>query len=86
VVTEEFPMPTTNLQNYEGYSGLLRFTDGHLVRARSVHVDTDDRREVIYDVVDVLDVGPSKWSGTKGGTTATASLDEVDNFEVEKTA
>ena len=75
-------MRTTNLRNHEGKTGILRFTDGHAVRARIVHVDAEDRNEIIYDVVEVIAPGPPQWAEVKPGTTATASLTDVRDFEV----
>lgn len=75
-------MAATNLQEHEGKTGVLRFTDGHAVRARLVHVDPEDRNEIIYDVVEVVASGPPQWAKVKPGTTATALLTEVAGFEV----
>jgi len=75
-------MATMNLQEHEGKTGVLRFADGHAVRARLVHVDPEDRNEIIYDVVEVIATGPPQWAQVKPGTTATAPLSEVAGFEV----
>jgi hypothetical protein len=74
-------MRTTDLQKCEGQLGILRFSDGHAVKARLVHVDIDDRKEVIYDVVEVLEPGQPQWANVKPGTTAAGSLADVAGFE-----
>jgi hypothetical protein len=74
-------MATTKLQEHEGKTGVLHFTDGHTVRARLVHVDPDDRHEVIYDILEVIAPGPPRWAKVKPGTTATAPLTDVAGFE-----
>ncbi len=75
-------MDTTTLRAREGKTGVLRFTDGHTVRARLVHVDSDDRGEIVYDIVEVIDRGPARWAGVRAGTTAAAALSEVVDFDV----
>ena len=72
---------TRNLQRFEGKVGVLRFNDGHTVRARIVHVDPDDRNEIIYDVVEVMTPGRAEWASIPPGTTATAPLAEVRDFQ-----
>jgi len=79
-------MPVTNLQQYEGKTGLLCFSDGHEVQARIVHVDAEDRNEVIYDVVQVVKPGRSEWASIRPGTTATAPLGEVAQFREDDRA
>jgi hypothetical protein len=74
-------MPIPNLQQYEGKLGVLRFNDGHAVKARIVHVDPDDRNEVIYDVVEVVAQGRPEWAGVTPGTTASAVLTDVTDFQ-----
>lgn len=73
-------MPAKNLPQYEGKTGLLCFGDGHEVQARIVHVDAQDRNEVIYDVVEAVKSGRSEWASIRLGTTATAPLIEVADF------
>jgi hypothetical protein len=75
-------MRVADLKHLEGQLGVLRFTDGHTVKARLVHVDADDRNEVIYDVIEVVAVGQAKWAGVKPGTTAAAARDDVADFTV----
>lgn len=74
-------MTPSNLQQYEGKTGVIRFSDGHSVRARIVHVDEQDRNEVIYDVVEVLSPGRPEWANIVPGTTATAPLADVTDFQ-----
>ena len=74
-------MSATNLRQYEGKTGLLRFSDGHAVKARIVHVDAQDRNEVIYDVVEVVTPGRAEWASIPPGTTATAPLADVTDFQ-----
>ena len=74
-------MRATDLQKYEGHDGVLSFSDGHVVKARLVHVDVNDRNEVIYDVVEVITPGHPRWSNVRPGTTAVGSLADVTKFE-----
>lgn len=75
-------MSRTNLKTSEGRVGVLRFSDGHAVKARLVHVDEDDRCEVVYDVLAVQNRGPSKWSGVEAGVTAVGSITDIAGFEL----
>lgn len=72
----------TDLQKFEGRFGVLRFMDGHAVKARLVHVDTDDREEVIYDILEVITPWASELGDVKAGTTAIGSLADIVDFEV----
>ena len=74
-------MSPTNLQPYEGATGLLIFSNGHAVKARIVHVDYEDRNEVIYDVIEVVTPGRAEWANIAPGTTATAPLADVNAFQ-----
>jgi hypothetical protein len=74
-------MPSPELRPYEGKLGVLSFADGHMVRARIVHVDPDDRHELVYDVVEVIAAGRSEWGGIAPGTVAAAPLEAVVAFE-----
>ncbi len=73
-------MTADTLREHEGKIGLLRFLDGHTVKARLVHVDPDDRQEVIYDVLEVVATGSQQWAAVRPGTTAVAPLNEVASF------
>lgn len=75
-------MPNPDLQQHEGKIGVLRFADGHAVKARIVHVDLDERQEVVYDVVDVITAGRPEWAGVAPGTSAVAPLGDVVAFDV----
>jgi hypothetical protein len=74
-------MPNPDLQQHEGKIGVLRFADGHAVKARIVHVDPDDRQEVVYDVVEVIAAGRAEWAGIAPGTAAVAPLSDVVAFD-----
>jgi hypothetical protein len=74
-------MGIIDLRRYEGRVGLLSFKDGHVVTARIVHVDSDDRNEIIYDVIDVVTPGRAEWASIPPGTTATTPLAEVSSFQ-----
>lgn len=78
-------MPVNDLRRFEGKVGVLHFADGHAVKARIVHVDSDDRNEVIYDVVEVVTPGRAEWASIPPGTTATAPLAEVTDFHPSST-
>lgn len=45
----------------------LHFKDGHVVRARLVHVDLDAPAEIIYDVLEIVEVGPAKFQWIEPG-------------------
>ena len=51
---------------------LLEFEDGHAVRARLISVEKDEPAEIIYDVLEVIEVGPSRFGGVRVGTKAAA--------------
>lgn len=74
-------MPNPDLRRYEGNVVVLHFADGHVVRARIIHVDLEDREEVVYDVVEVITAGRPEWSGIVPGTTAAAPLSEIARFD-----
>lgn len=72
-----------HLQTHTGKTGVLRFSDGHVVRAHIIHVDVDDRREVIYDVIEVISAGRPEWASVASGIIAAAHLDEVIGFDAD---
>lgn len=75
-------MAPEDLAEYEGYEVILRFIDGHVVRGRIVHVDYGDHRDFIYDVLEVIEVGPPEFSTANPGVTAAAPLDDLESFDV----
>lgn len=75
-------MRISDLRRHEGKFGVLCFNDGHKVKMRIVHVDLEDRKEVIYDVIDVLTSGPAKWKDITPGTTAAAPLADLTDFQL----
>lgn len=77
-------MRATDLRKFEGCLCVLRFNDGHTVKARLVHVDVDDRNEVIYDVVEVLATGEPPEGSVKPGTTAADPLADIADFSILK--
>ncbi len=65
-------MNMQELQPYVGKKVELRFKDGHIVRATLVRVDVDDPQEIIYDIHEVVAVGPNELAKVKPGTVAVA--------------
>jgi len=63
----------------QGHKVQLEFTDGHTVIGRLLGVYGDDD-QVVYDVIEVLRVGPSQYAGVKSGTSAMAKLSDVESF------
>ena len=61
----------------------LAFTDGHIVRAKVVAVDLDLPREIIYDVMEVIERGPEKLAGVRPGTVASADPALLASFQPE---
>ena len=81
--------PTTAamlLKKSEGSAGVLRFANGHTVRAKIVHVDLDDRKEVIYDILQVIAAGSPRLENIVPGTTVAALLGDVEGFEPSKSS
>ena len=79
--------PTTAavlLKKSEGSAGVLRFANGHTVRAKIIHVDLDDREEIIYDILQVIAAGSQRLENIVPGTTAVASLGDVEGFELSR--
>lgn len=60
------------LANGIGRSVELRFVDGHAVRAKLVSVDTDSSTEIIYDIEEIISVGPSEMEAVLPGAVAAA--------------
>lgn len=59
---------------------VLEFKDGHEVRARLVHVDTDEVPQIIYDVLEVVRVGPARYEKVRVGTVASADPRDLNRF------
>ena len=60
----------------------LRFLDGHVVRAKLIAVDFEDPSEIIYEVHQVVRVGPAELAAVYPGKVAAASLQELGDYEV----
>jgi len=60
----------------------LEFRDGHVVRAKLVTVDLEVPQEVVYQVLSVSEVGPSKYDLVKPGTFAAADPSELRTFRL----
>ena len=75
-------MTRDQLADYEGHEAVLRFSDGHVVRGRILHVDAGEHRDFMYDLLEVIETGPPEFAGVKPGITASANLDELDSFEL----
>lgn len=60
----------------------LRFKDGQVVRARLIHVDLLDRREIIYEFIEETQRGESTIPSRQAGETVVASLSELAGFKV----
>jgi hypothetical protein len=58
----------------------LTFTDGHVVRAKLLTVDLDIPREIIYEVIEVVQRGPEKLGKVKPGTVASADPELLARF------
>jgi len=74
-------MNIEDLRASEGHTAILRFRDGHVVKARLLHVDTTDRSEVVYDVIEVIHPGPEGMSHIVPGATLSAALTELQGIE-----
>jgi hypothetical protein len=67
--------PSSLLQRLPGFVGKvvrLTFTDGHVVRAKLISVDMHAPPEIIYDVLQVIERGPSALASVESGTMAAA--------------
>ena len=60
----------------------LRFLDGHVVRAKLIAVEFEEPSEIIYEVHQVLNVGPSELAAVYPGKVAAASLDALGDFQL----
>ena len=78
----EAPMvDLTELAKFVGKQILLSFRDGHVVRVKLVHVDAEEPVEIIYDVLQVVQVGPAALAKVKPGQAAAADPRELLKFE-----
>jgi hypothetical protein len=55
-----------------GRSVELHFVDGHIVRAKLVSVDANEPTEIIYDIQEIIAVGPTELAVVTPGTVAAA--------------
>ena len=77
-------MDLQELQPYVGKKVELHFLDGHVVRATLVRVDVDDPQEIIYDIHEIVAVGPRELAGVKPGTVAAADPAMLSAVELLK--
>ena len=59
---------------------VLHFVDGHVVRGKLIAVDASSQPEILYDVLEVIRVGPDKCANVKPGVTASADPRELSGF------
>ena len=74
--------PLRELARHEGEEVVLRFSDGHVVQARLLHVDATDRDEIIYVVTTVLAAGTPDLANVPPGITACAPANALVAFDV----
>ena len=60
----------------------LRFKDGQVIRARLIHVDLLDRREIIYEFIEQTQRGESTVPLRQAGEDVVASLSELAGYKV----
>jgi len=64
------------LDQLQGRSVLLRFSDGHVVKGNLLGVYADED-EFIYEIQEILEMGPPRFVGAAPGTVAMAKLSEL---------
>lgn len=75
---------TTDLRAYDGKTVRLRFRDGQVVAATVVHVDQEDRAEIIYEVVEVIHSGREPLPHVIPGATLSAALADLQGIESQE--
>ena len=64
----------------------LRFKDGQVVKARLIHVDLLDRREIIYELIEQAQTGESRLPPRQAGETIVASLSQLAGYKTIREA
>lgn len=70
------------LKAHIGDAVQLEFSDGHVVDARVITVDLDEPSEVIYDVLRVVQVGPSQFASVRPGIAAAAAIADLRRVRI----
>ena len=75
-------MKPVDLISHKGETLLFRFRDGQVVKGTLFHVDLDPPGEFMYDLLEIIQCGVSELPNLSVGTSVTARLAELDEFEL----
>jgi pimeloyl-ACP methyl ester carboxylesterase len=70
------------LAHQRGQTVRLSFRDGHVIVAKVIDVDFEQPAEIIYEVHEVMEVGPTHLAAVRPGRVAAAPLEQLKDFRV----
>jgi hypothetical protein len=74
--------PPDSLRTHLNREVELRFTDGEVVHAKLLAVDTHEHDDLTYEVLRVIRPGVPPAKATEAGATIVAKLEELEHCQI----